>query len=154
MDQVSKGRNYARGKEAYAAAQCVACHQFNGAGGAVGPDLTAVASRFTRADILSSILEPSKVVSEQYENTSFLLKNDDDVTGRVVEENDARYVLVTDPLHNGRTEVKKSDVKSKKASKISPMPEGLISVLSKEEILDLVAYLETSGKASAPQFAK
>lgn len=154
LDQVSKGRNYARGKEAYAAAQCVACHQFNGAGGAVGPDLTAIASRFTRADILSSILEPSKVVSEQYENTSFLLKNDDDVTGRVVEENDTRYVLVTDPLHNGRTEVKKSDVKSKKASKISPMPEGLVSVLSKEEMLDLVAYLETGGKASAPQFAK
>ncbi len=154
LNQVSKGRNFASGQAAYAAAQCVACHQFNGAGGAVGPDLTTVSSRFSRADILSSILDPSKVVSEQYENTTLLLKNDDDVTGRIVEENDARYVLVTDPLHNGRTEVKKSDVKSKKASKISPMPEGLANVLTKSEILDLLAYLETSGKSSAAQFAK
>ena len=52
--------------EAYEAAQCVLCHKFGNDGGAVGPDLTAVSSRFNRHDILESIIEPSKVVSEQF----------------------------------------------------------------------------------------
>ena len=69
LPQVAKGRNFARGKEAYEAAQCTACHKFGNDGGAIGPDLTAVSSRFNRSDILESIIEPSKVVSEQYQNT-------------------------------------------------------------------------------------
>ncbi len=56
----------ARGKELYTQAQCAQCHLFRDAGGNVGPDLTAVAQRFGRHDILEAITDPSKVVSEQY----------------------------------------------------------------------------------------
>ena len=83
LAQASKNRDFAKGKEAYAVAQCQACHEFGNEGGAIGPDLTAVASRFSRADILSSIVEPSKVLSEQYQNMAITKKDGEDVVGRI-----------------------------------------------------------------------
>jgi len=71
LADVGKGRNFARGRDAYEVAQCNLCHRVGNAGGSVGPDLTAISSRYQRRDILSSIIEPSKVVSEQYMNTAF-----------------------------------------------------------------------------------
>lgn len=61
-------RNFARGKALYTAATCSVCHRFNGEGGGVGPDLTQVGHRFSARDILESIIEPDKVVSDQYPN--------------------------------------------------------------------------------------
>ncbi|MBU6399320.1 MAG: c-type cytochrome [Verrucomicrobia bacterium] len=152
IDQVSKGRSFERGKEVFAAAQCMQCHRFGNEGGAVGPDLTAVASRFTVRDILDSIIEPSKVISEQYQNMTLTLKDGDEVTGRIVEEDNQKVVLVTDALKQTKTEVKRSDVVSRRASKVSPMPEGLLVIFNKDEILDLLAYLESGGKPDAPMF--
>jgi putative heme-binding domain-containing protein len=154
LDEVSKGRSFAKGKEAFTAAQCILCHRFGNEGGGTGPDLTAVSSRFTRRDILESIVDPSKVVSEQYQNTIFTLKNGDDVTGRVAEENDQKMVVVTDPLKQTKVDVLKSDVQKRQLSKLSPMPEGLANNLTREEILDLLAYLESGGKESAAVFQK
>ncbi|MEO8429252.1 MAG: heme-binding protein, partial [Verrucomicrobiota bacterium] len=103
-------------------------------------------------DVLESILDPTKVVSEQYQNTTLLLANGDDVTGRIVEENNNKIVVVIDPLKQTQRELKKSEIKARHPSKVSPMPEGLVNILSKEEILDLVAYLESSGKSTAAAF--
>ena len=136
------------------AAQCVTCHRFDNEGGSVGPELTAISSRFTRRDILESLLEPSKVISEQFQNMTLFLKNGDDVTGRVVEETDQKVVLVTNALTNDRTEVKKADIEKRVVSTVSAMPEGLAYVLAKEEILDLLAYLESGGKADTAAFGK
>lgn len=152
LDQVSKGRSFEKGKEAFALAQCVACHRFGNDGGAVGQDLTAVSSRYTRRDILESILDPSKVVSEQYQNMTIIKKDGDELTGRVVDENDQRVILAVNPMTQDRIEIQKSNIQKRAASKISPMPEGLVDVLAKQEILDLLAYLESGGKADHADF--
>lgn len=152
LDQVSKGRVFANGERAFNDAQCIACHRFGNEGGAVGPDLTAIASRFTRRDILDSILEPSKVVSEQYQNLTVTLKNGDDFTGRLVEEDDQKVVLITDPLKQTRSEIRRTEIQKRAPSKISPMPEGLVNTLTREEILDLLAYLESGGKREHAAF--
>lgn len=153
LDRVSQGRNFERGKAAYTAAQCFACHRFGNDGGAVGPELTAVASKYSRRDILESILEPSKVVSDQYQYTTVILKNGDDVTGRLVDETDDKLVLQTNPLTTeDQTVVRKADVAARRPSTVSPMPEGLLSVLTEEEILDLLAYLESGGRKEHAAF--
>jgi putative heme-binding domain-containing protein len=152
LNEVAHGRSFAKGKEAYTAAQCVQCHRFGNGGGAIGPELTAVSSRLSSRDILESILEPSKVVSEQYQNTTFILKDGDDVTGRVVDENDQRLIVMTDPRLQTKVEVRKADIQRRHASKVSPMPEGLANILTKQELLDLIAYLESSGKRQAANF--
>jgi putative heme-binding domain-containing protein len=153
LDKVSKGRSFEKGKQAFNDAQCIACHRFGNEGGSVGPELGAASSKYTRRDILEAIIEPSKVVSEQYQNTALILKNGDDVSGRVIEENSRKLVLVTDPLKQTQQEIQKNEIKERQPSKVSPMPEGLVNILTKEEILDLLAYIESGGKSNAPAFA-
>ena len=152
LDAAGSGRNFERGREAFAAAQCLQCHRFGNEGGAVGPDITAISSRFSRKDLLESMTEPSKVVSEQYINTTVVKKDGDDVTGRIVEETDAKLVLVPNQLTGDKVSVKKSDIQSRAPSKLSPMPEGLINILTKDEILDLLAYIESAGKKTHAAF--
>ena len=154
LDRVGKGRNFENGREAFAAAQCFQCHRFGNEGGAIGPDITAVSSRFARKDVLESIIEPSKVVSEQYQNITVVKKDGDDVTGRLVEETDAKLVLVPNQLTGEKVDVKKSDIASRAPSKLSPMPEGLVNVLTKEDLLDLMAYLESGGRREHAAFVK
>ena len=60
------GRDFDRGRQLFGEAKCFACHRFDNEGGAHGPDLTGVAGRFSVRDLLESILEPSKAISDQY----------------------------------------------------------------------------------------
>ncbi|HEX8915145.1 MAG TPA: c-type cytochrome [Humisphaera sp.] len=151
----TKGRNFERGKAAFEQAQCLACHRFGNEGGAVGPDITAVSSRFNRHDVLESIVDPNKVVSEQYQNTDVRTKDGEVVVGRVIEDKPEGLVLVTDMLKpEVRTTVKRADIKSATPSKLSPMPQGLINVLTKDEILDMLAYVESGGNKNHPAFGK
>jgi len=152
LETSSKGRSWAKGQQAFVDAQCILCHKMGSQGGGVGPDLTAISSRFTRRDVLESIIEPSKVVSEQFMNTTFTMKNGEEISGRIVDETSDKVVIYVNPFTQDPTEIKKADIKSRQASKLSPMPEGLANVLSKEEILDLLAFLESSGRENAPAF--
>jgi putative heme-binding domain-containing protein len=153
LDQVGKDRNYARAKEVYEATQCLACHKFGAEGGAVGPDLTAIASRFTRKDILDSILDPSKVISEQYQATLIKKKNGDVLDGRIVEETADKVVLHPNQLVPDKVTVLKADIEARQPSKTSPMPPALVNTLNSGEILDLLAYLESGGRKDHPAFA-
>ena len=152
LDQVSKGRNFSRGRDLYVEAQCAACHRYGDQGGVVGPDLTAVATRFKRQDILESSTEPSKVLSEQYMNITIETTAGQVHIGRIVEETPDKVVLRTKPLEPETVTIKKSEIESRSLSKISPMPAGLLNTLTKDEILDLLAYLESLGDSTHPNF--
>ena len=152
LGEVKKGRNYEQGRLAYEAAQCSACHRFGNEGGSVGPDLTAISSRFASKDILDSIIHPSKVLSEQYVYEKVITKDDEQYTGRIVNESDEKIELLENPYSEIRTSIKVSNIQSRENSKLSPMPEGLIQVLKKDEILDLLAYLESGGNPKHDNF--
>jgi putative heme-binding domain-containing protein len=154
LDQVSKGRDFARGKAAFASAQCIACHRYGDQGGAVGPDLTAVATRFKRQDILESITEPSKVISEQYMNSIITMNDGSVIVGRVVQETEKTVTVAQNPFVQVTTSIAKSDIKSRGLSKVSIMPPGLLNTFTKEEILDLLAFLESMGDPGHPDFGK
>jgi len=152
--QPGRGRDFTRGRAVFRSAQCGACHRFNGEGGAVGPDLTGVGTRFSRQDVWRSITEPSRVISEQFQARTFTLKDNRSVTGRLMEKNVDRIVVEVDPLTGKQEEMKGADVISETLSRVSPMPEGLLSGFQREEILDLLAYLESDGRAESPLFQK
>ena len=154
LDQVGKGRNFARGKAAFESAQCIVCHRYGDQGGAAGPDLTAVVTRYKRQDILESITEPSKVVSEQYSTTAFTLKDGSVIAGRISQETADKVLVMPNPFDTTTTAIKTSDIKSRELSKISLMPVGLLNTFPQDEILDLIAYLESMGDPKHPDFSK
>jgi putative heme-binding domain-containing protein len=153
LDQVARGRDFGRGKEIFNSVQCRQCHLFGPEGGGnMGPDLTAVASRFNRRDLLEAIIDPSKGISEQY--ASFLVTTKEGQThmGLIVEQNKGQLTLVTDPLAGTRVSIPEAQVKSREMSPVSLMPPGLINVLKQEEILDLLAYIESGGNEKSAHF--
>jgi putative heme-binding domain-containing protein len=153
LEKVARGRNFARGKEIFTSVLCLQCHHFGQEGGNMGPDLTAAANRYSRRDLLEAIVEPSKGISEQYASFVLSKQNGESVVGQVVEENKETVTVVTDAVAGTRVQIPRGEVKTKEMSPVSLMPPGLINVLSKEEVLDLLAYIESAGNAQAPNFA-
>jgi putative heme-binding domain-containing protein len=154
LDQVGRARSFARGRDTFIKAQCADCHRYGDQGGVIGPDLTAVATRFKRQDILESCTEPSKVLSEQYMNTALETASGQVLIGRIIEETTEKIVLRKNPLEPETITIKKADVQSRSPSKVSPMPAGLLNTFTREEILDLLAYLESLGDQTHPNFRK
>jgi putative heme-binding domain-containing protein len=139
-------RDFNRGRAMFTASQCATCHRFDGDGGAFGPDLTGVSGRFNTRDLLESIIEPSKVISDQYVSITLHLNNGKDVTGRIVDEKPDRVRIITDGLRpDVITDVPKSQIESREVSKVSSMPVGLVNTLNQDEILDLLAYMLSGG---------
>ena len=150
-----KGRNYENGKAMFTSTSCSACHHFGGDGGNIGPDITGAGARYSIRDLMENIIDPSKVISDQYDSHQ-LEKNDGSIViGRIVSEDNDNYNVMMSPFApTVLTPVKKSDVKEKKVYPVSMMPPGLINVLNKDELLDLVAYLLSGGNPKDKAFAQ
>ena len=147
------GRNFEHGRKMFGAAKCFVCHRFDGQGGATGPDLTGAAGRFSRSDLLESILTPDKVVSDQYRATIFILKNGKTLTGRIVNGGGDNFQVNTNMLTPGSNSgVNHKQILKTMPAKGSMMPAGLLNPLNKEEVLDLVAYLLSMGDPDHSMF--
>jgi putative heme-binding domain-containing protein len=153
VDHGLVGRNFDRGREMFGAANCFACHRFDNQGGAVGPDLTALSGRFSTRDLLESIVDPNKVISDQYAAVTIVTVDGKSVTGRIVNLNGKSYSIRTDMLDpDGQTKVERDQIDEMFPSKISMMPAGLLDTLNETEILDLMAYLLSRGDRKAGFF--
>lgn len=133
------------GKAMYQATLCASCHRFGGEGGSAGPDLSTVAGRFTARDLAESILEPSKVVSDQYEFTRITRADGSSLIGKIVEvKKNGRTSIATNPFDLSQTiDIPTKSIASKDPSPVSPMPAALINSLNEQELRDLLAYLLT-----------
>jgi putative heme-binding domain-containing protein len=148
-----KNRNFEHGKAMYATTQCATCHHFANDGGNIGPDLTGSASRYSVRDLAESILDPSKVISDQYAFQEITLRDGSLVTGRILGEQNGKFQVMTNPFApDVSAQVPVGDVVSRKDYGISPMPPGLINMLNPDELLDLIAYLFSGGDKNNKAF--
>jgi putative heme-binding domain-containing protein len=131
----------ARGRELFfkSASLCVNCHKVGGTGGAVGPDLSQIGKKFNRAQLLESILEPSKVIDPPY--VAYLVETTDGkvLTG-VVASKTATEVVLRD------AEAKEVRIPAAKVEKMVPqkkslMPDLLLRDLTAEQAADLLEFL-------------
>lgn len=135
-----------RGMTAFVKARCNQCHVVAGHGVNLGPDLAESIKKLKGAELLRQIIEPSSKIHEDFQTYQFLLDDGRTVTGVIAQEDANRYRVVTNLLTpKTLTEVRKRDVEEKFISKISSMPSGLLDVLTKQEILDLHAFVESGG---------
>jgi putative heme-binding domain-containing protein len=163
LDELSKSlgvglegnRNFANGRNMFGAATCFACHRFNNEGGAVGPDLTSVAGKYSPRDLLEHILEPSKEISDQYGSTVFTLQDGSTVIGRIANMKENNMMVCTNMMDpNNFTNVDARKVVKTEESKISMMPPGLLFMLKEDDVLDLMAYLLSKGNPEDSMFVK
>ncbi len=147
-------RDLDRGRRLFGATGCFQCHRIAGEGGAVGPDLTQVAGRFGPRDLLEAILEPSKTVSDLYGNMVLTMRDGDTITGRIVYLREDVVMVGADMFNPAQTvNVDRKDVVRMERSPTSPMPDGLLAPLTRDEILDLLAYLVSSAGGPGPAAA-
>ena len=148
-----KGRNFENGKAMFTATSCNACHHFAGDGGNIGPDLTGSGSRYTIRDFMENIVEPSKVISDQYGSHQIEKTDGSLILGRIVAEQGDQVMVMTSPFAPSQlTPVKTAEIKSKKDYPVSMMPPGMINILNQDELLDLIAYVMSGGNPNDKAF--
>jgi putative heme-binding domain-containing protein len=133
-----------RGKELYfnlTGVQCKNCHRIGETGGMVGPELDHIGKKYNRAQMLESIVEPSKTVDPKF--TVYLIESTSGKTfsGQLVERTAAEIVLKD-------AEGKLIQVPSGEVEKIAPqtrslMPDQLLRDMTPQQAADLLEYLES-----------
>ncbi len=150
-----KDRNFENGQKMFAATRCLICHRFAGDGGATGPDLTQLAGRFNVRDLTEAIMDPSKVISDQYKGSTVVTKAGLAISGRVVAETETAVTVLTNPEDPTKiTEILKSDLEEIQPSSVSIMPADLLKPLNENEVLDLLAYLLSRGEKNSGMFKR
>jgi len=134
------------GMQAFMKAGCNQCHKLAGHGVNLGPDLTKIHQRLKGRELLQQILEPSSLIHPEYQTWKFLTSDGQAITGMVKRETNDVIELVTNLLTPDSTiTIQKSEIELRLESKISSMPNGIVNVLTKDEILALVGFLESDG---------
>lgn len=152
-----KNRDFANGRKMFAAAGCYACHRFQNQGGMTGPDLTTSGRRYSVRDLLDQVLNPSKVINDQFSSVKVLTDEGQIYSGVIVNLGVRRdgdiMVLNTDLTDPNQTvAINRNTIEQLVVSKTSPMPSGLFNRMTKDEILDLTGYLISGGDSGHELF--
>ncbi len=131
-----------RGKSLYLSSKslnCVNCHKLEGVGGQVGPDLTRLWDTAPIGKIMESIIEPSKEIKEGFQSFKVMTKGGQTFTGlKVVDKPDE--IVIRDATATD-VRIARNDVDEIVASKVSLMPDNVVSQLSFDQFIDLIAFL-------------
>ena len=145
--QHGPGRSYEVGQSVFRVANCGACHRLNGEGIEFGPDLAKLDPKKQNVKhVLQSILEPSQEIEDKYRTYAFELESGRTVNGVILEESADAVKIIVDPLAKSEPIViSTNEIEERTALPVSQMPKGLLNKLSREEILDLLAYVLAGG---------
>lgn len=155
LPKLAKGRDFAKGKALFTSVGCIACHKIGADGVLWGPELTGVAAKY-KGDaqaVLAEILEPSKNLEPRYRPLEVTVGNDEPFTAFAVKEDAESLTLQTGPGEAMVKKFAKKDVKVKPQGS-SIMPPGLLNLLTREQILDLLAFVQAGGDAKHAAFGK
>jgi putative heme-binding domain-containing protein len=137
--------NSKRGEEIFndpdGIANCAKCHLVNDVGGVVGPELSFVGTSRTRKFLLESILDPSAVISPGYKTMMILTKERKFITGIKRNEDESGFYLMN--KEGKKIYIPKNVIKKSKTQKISTMPGNFKDLLEIQDVMDVLAYLET-----------
>ena len=130
----------AEGAGAYVKAFCATCHTMGPLGQELGPDLTTIAQRFSRSDMVRAVLRPSETISDLWSVQIITKTNGEKVSGTIYSE-DGREVVVQ--LAGGaQVAIPTSEIASREESSVSAMPAGLLNNLTRGESRALFTFLE------------
>ena len=123
-------------------AACSTCHEIGYQGGQLGPDLTRIGRIRSRADLLESIVFPSLSFVRSYEPMTIVTIDGRQFSGLIKEETGERISIVEGPQRE-RT-LLRSNIEEIHPATTSIMPGGLEKQLSRQELSDLLTFLENA----------
>ena len=127
-----KAADPSRGRAAFAAT-CASCHKLYGTGGDIGPDLTG-AGRKDLEYLLSNVVDPSAVVTKDFQLSIFQLLDGRVVSGVVAGENPQSLTVQT---AREKVVIPRADIEKRTQSTSSLMPDGLLQTLTPQQVRDL-----------------
>ena len=120
---------------------CSECHSLDGNSNSIGPDLSAAGDKFSRADLIHSVINPSANIMTGYATTIIETTNQESFSGILKAISDETITLSN--LDLKERVIPKSNIKSQITSPASLMPVGLHTKLNTEEFTDLITFLES-----------
>ena len=127
------------------AKNCQTCHQHQGQGHRVGPDLSGIAGR-PPAVLLSDILDPNREVAPDFVALTVATHRGAVLSGLLAEETGSSLKL---RKAEGIDEtILRTEIAELRSSGRSLMPEGLEQTLSPQEMADLLAFLRSGGAST------
>jgi putative heme-binding domain-containing protein len=130
----------ARGKIVFTKTSCATCHSGSAA---LGPDLQGITGRFSREDLMTAILQPSKDVSARYRTTQLVTAAGKVYQGIIVYEATDSVLMLTGPGESIR--LANTQISERRLTTTSLMPTGLLDRVKDDEIADLFVYLKSLG---------
>ncbi len=128
------------------AARCKSCHQVNGFGTKIGPDLSQIGKKYERRALLETILEPSKAIAPEFVMHLVETTGGEVHAGFITEQNDKELVLKN--VEGKSIRVPKADVVTTQPQKQSMMPELVLQDITAQDAADLLAFLASLTNAT------
>ena len=119
---------------------CAKCHRFGDLGKDYGPDLTTLANRFSRKDMLEATLWPSRTISDQY--GAWRIETRDDVYSAMILEEDEESITVLIPDLDRPVSIARENIVDMRESEVSIMPEGLLDTFDMRATAGLFRLLQ------------
>lgn len=122
------------------AQHCSECHRAYGEGGSLGPNLTFITRRRLLDSLVTSVREPSALIQRGYKPITVVTGNNETVQG-VLKSEDAFSLQLLDRNQRLRAFMK-SDLRSMERSDTSLMPRFSSRMLSEQDLMDILNYLD------------
>jgi putative heme-binding domain-containing protein len=122
---------------------CLGCHALSGAGGGVGPDLSAIGVSSPLDYLINSILLPDEAIKEEFE-TLVVITIDGQIYQGIVDDRDANRLVLREATGERRV-IPIDEIEDSKQGG-SLMPQGLVHFMTRDELVDLVRFLSELGK--------
>ena len=105
--------------------------------------------------LLEQIIDPSAVIKEEHRLYCIDLDDESRYFGQIVERTDDSVTIAETLLKPDETTwFSRDEIVEMTPLDVSPMPEGLLVTLTREEILDLIAYIAANGDQNDESFKR
>jgi len=119
--------------------QCQNCHQINGQGTKLGPELSHIGKEYDRYRLLDSIVNPSREIKPEFQVYLVQTRDGRGFSGlRVADTGDE---VVLKDANNKEIRLAATEVEQVLKQEQSLMPDSLVRAMTAQQLADLIAYL-------------
>ena len=120
---------------------CSRCHDIATDGPVIGPHLGKIGEKLAKQSLLESVLDPNAAISHEYQAWYIDTKDEEGLIGFIRSENATTVELMDSAGVVKRIAV--NSITQRETSPVSIMPSGLTAGMTVQELVDLIAFLET-----------